>query len=125
MRITIGFSCGHPMSRTSSILCTRGQQISSMEEQKPQTVWQAANNDIIGISVSNQQLAVTMEYADKVSFQRIDLATAKTERWQLAQSKQHMLINSAHDLSEFLYLTNLLLSQVSSNSLQKSHAKGS
>lgn len=70
-----------------------------------ETVWQAANNDIIGISVSNQQLAVTMEYADKVSFQRIDLATAKTERWQLAQPKQHMLINSAHDLSEFLYLT--------------------
>ncbi|MCF7498654.1 winged helix-turn-helix domain-containing protein [Pseudoalteromonas sp. L1] len=70
-----------------------------------ETVWQAANNDIIGISVSNQQLAVTMEYADKVSFQRIDLVTAKTERWQLAQPKQHMLINSAHDLSEFLYLT--------------------
>ncbi|TMO44940.1 MULTISPECIES: winged helix-turn-helix domain-containing protein [unclassified Pseudoalteromonas] len=70
-----------------------------------ETVWQAANNDIIGISVSNQQLAVTMEHADTINFQRIDLATAATESWQLTQPKQHMLINSAHDLTEFLYLT--------------------
>ena len=68
-------------------------------------IWQSQQDEIIGIAVEKQQLAITLEQPHSIKYQTIDLVSSDSESWQLTAPKQHMLINASHDLNEFLYLT--------------------
>ena len=68
-------------------------------------IWQSQQDEIIGIAVEKQQLAITLEQPHSIKYQTIDLVSSNSKSWQLTAPKQHMLINASHDLNEFLYLT--------------------
>ncbi|CAM4013508.1 MULTISPECIES: winged helix-turn-helix domain-containing protein [Pseudoalteromonas] len=68
-------------------------------------LWQADDNDIIGLAVDDQTLNITSEQHDGYLLTMLNLHSARSEVRHIVNEKGNMLINASHDSTQFLYLT--------------------
>ncbi|KZN64803.1 hypothetical protein N473_13500 [Pseudoalteromonas luteoviolacea CPMOR-1] len=68
-------------------------------------IWQSPEAGIIGLTTESNTLFVTLEQGNQYKLVEHDLLSGKTDMTWIGNKDGKMLINAAHDYSQFLYLT--------------------
>ncbi|MCF6439324.1 winged helix-turn-helix domain-containing protein [Pseudoalteromonas luteoviolacea] len=68
-------------------------------------VWQSQTSGIIGVTTESNMLFVTLEQDNHYKLVERDLLSGETDITWIGNKDGKMLINAAHDYSQFLYLT--------------------